>query len=150
MGMKAIPDGYGSITAYLIVDAAADAIGWYEQAFGARELFRLPMGDKIGHAELQIGDSRIKIADEFPDMKLLGPKARGGTSVTFMFYTDDVDAAFAGAISAGAVEESPVADQFYGDRTGTLRDPYGHRWTIATHVEDVELDEMQRRLDAMG
>ena len=146
---KPIPDGYHSVTPYLIVDDAAKAIEFYKQAFGAKEKFRLPMGDKIGHAEIKIGDSHVMLADEFPDMGHLGPKARGGTTVSLMIYVDDVDSAFKQAIDAGGDRsERPVEDQFWGDRMGTLTDPFGHQWSLATHVEDVPDEEMQARMKA--
>jgi len=150
MSVKPIPEGYHSITPYLVIDGAAAALDWYAQAFGAKELMRMPMGDRIGHAEIKIGDSVVMLADEFPDRDLLGPRKRGGASAGFMLYVDDVDASFARAISAGAVEERPVEDQFYGDRSGGLIDPFGHRWTISTHVEDIDEAEMQRRMEEMS
>jgi PhnB protein len=146
MSVKPIPEGYHSVTPYLSVGGAAEAIRWYETAFGATEALRLPMGDKIGHAEIKIGDSFVMLSDEWPEMGLLGPKSRGGTTVSLMIYVDDSDAVFARAIEAGATEERAVQDQFYGDRSGTLVDPFGHRWTISTHVEDVPEDEIQRRM----
>lgn len=144
---KPIPEGYHTVTPYLVIDGAAKAIDFYTRAFGAREKFRFPMGDRVGHAELEIGDSVIMLADEYPDMGHLGPKARGGTSVSLMLYLPDVDSAFRQAIDAGATEKQPVKDQFYGDRSGTLEDPFGHQWTLATHVEDVPEAEMQRRME---
>ena len=146
MSVRAIPEGYHSVTPYMIVDGAAEAIRWYGEAFGATEALRLPMGDKIGHAEIKIGDSFVMLADEWPDMGMLGPKARGGATTSLMIYVEDSDAVFARAIAAGASEERPVQDQFYGDRSGTLVDPFGHRWTISTHIEDVPEDEIQRRM----
>jgi PhnB protein len=146
MGVKPIPEGYHSVTPYMIVDGAAEAIRWYGEAFGAIEALRLPMGDKIGHAEIRIGDSVVMLADEWPDMGMLGPKARGGATMSLMIYVEDSDSVFARAIAAGATEERPVETQFYGDRSGTLIDPFGHRWTISTHVEDVPDDEIQRRM----
>lgn len=146
--VKPIPEGYHSVTPYLVVDGAADAIDFYKQAFGAEEKFRMPMGEnRIGHAELQIGDSVIMLADEWPDMDHLGPKARGGTTVSLMVYVPDVDSAFRKAIDAGATEKQPVKDQFYGDRSGTLEDPFGHMWTIGTHVEDVPEAELEARME---
>ena len=145
---KAIPEGYHSVTPYLIVKGAAKAIDFYKQAFGATEKFRMPAGDRIGHAELQIGDSVVMLADEFPDRGHLGPKARGGHTASFMIYVDDVDNAFRQAIDAGATQKQPVQDQFYGDRSGTLQDPFGHEWTLATHVEDVPEAEMESRMKA--
>jgi PhnB protein len=149
MAVHPIPEGYHSITPYLVVDGAAAAIDWYKRALGATEILRMPMGDRIGHAEIRIGDSVVMLSDEWPDMNLLGPKKRGGVTSSLMIYLPDVDAAFARAIEAGATEERPVADQFYGDRTGTLVDPFGQRWMISTHVEDVTPEEMDRRMAAM-
>jgi PhnB protein len=141
-----IPDGYRNVNVILTVDDAARAIDFYKQAFGATEISRLPMGDKIGHAELQIGDTRIMLNDEFPDNGNLGPKARGGTPVGLIIYTDDVDSAFKKAIEAGATETMAVEDQFWGDRMGSLTDPFGHKWSIATHTEDVTPEQMEQRL----
>ncbi|PTD25003.1 VOC family protein [Sphingomonas fennica] len=144
-----IPAGYHSVTPYLVVDDGAAAIEFYKQAFGAEEVLRMPMGDRIGHAEIKIGDSHVMLADEWPDMDHLGPRSRGGTTVSLLIYLPDVDAAFARAIEAGGREDRAVADQFYGDRAGTLTDPFGHQWTLATHVEDVSIEECRRRLDEM-
>ena len=141
-----IPEGYNSVTPYLVVDDAARAIEFYKQAFGAEEKFRMPMGDRIGHAEIKIGDSFVMLADEWPDMGVLGPKSRGGPTSSLMIYVEDSDSAFARAIEAGATEERPVETQFYGDRSGTLIDPFGHRWTISTHVEDLSDEEIKRRM----
>ena len=146
MSVKAKPDGYHSVTPYLIVNGAAEAIRWYGEALGAEEALRLPMGDKIGHAEIRIGDSFVMLSDEWPDYGKLGPKSRGGATSSLMIYLDDVDAAFERAIAAGGTAERPVEDQFYGDRSGTFIDPFGHSWTLSTHVEDVPEDEMQRRM----
>ena len=146
MAVKHIPEGYHSVTPYLIVDGADEAIRWYAQAFGATEALRLPMGDKIGHAEIRIGDSFVMLADEWPDMGIIGPKSRGGPTSSLMIYVEDSDSVFARAMEVGAIQERPVEDQFYGDRSGTLIDPFGHRWTISTHVEDVPDDEIQRRM----
>ena len=148
MGVKAIPDGYHSVTPYLIVDGAAEAIRWYEQALGATEVLRLPMGDKIAHAEIRIGDSHVMLSDEWPDHGKLGPKARGGATGSLMIYLEDVDAAFERALAAGGIEERPVEDQFYGDRSGTLTDPFGHSWTLATHKEDLSEEEIGARMAA--
>jgi PhnB protein len=145
---KPIPDGYRSVNVILTVDDAARAIDFYKQAFGATELSRLPMGDKIGHAELQIGDTRIMLNDEFPERDSLGPRARGGTSVGFVIYGDDVDSAFKRAIDAGGKEVMAVENQFWGDRMGTLTDPFGHKWSIATHVEDVPPEQFEERMKA--
>jgi PhnB protein len=149
MSVNPIPIGYHSVTPYLIVDNAAAAIAFYREAFGATEVLRLPMGGRIGHAEVKIGDSHVMLSDEWPEMEMVGPASRGGTSVSLALYVTDVDLAFARALAAGAREERPVEDQFYGDRTGTLIDPFGHRWSLATHIEDVAPEEMQRRLEAM-
>lgn len=147
--VKAIPEGYHSVTPYLIIDGAASAIEFYKNAFGATELFRFPAPEgRIGHAELQIGTSRIMLADEYPDMGYRGPVSLGGTPVSLMLYVEDVDAVVDRAVKAGASLERPVADQFYGDRVGGLTDPFGHVWHVATHVEDVSGEEMQRRAAA--
>ncbi len=145
---KPIPEGYRSVNVILTVDDAAKAIDFYKKAFGAEEKFRMPMGDRIGHAEIQIGDSHVMLSDEWPDMNLLGPNKRGGATASLMIYLEDVDQAFARALSVGAKEERAPADQFWGDRMGTLVDPFGHRWTLATHIEDVAPAEMQRRMEA--
>ena len=144
--VKPIPEGYHSVTPYLIVDDAKAAIDFYTRALGATEKFRLPMGDRIGHAEILVGDSHIMLADEFPDMGHLGPKARGGTTVSLMVYVEDVDSAFRQAIEAGGKEERPVENQFWGDRMGTFTDPFGHKWSLATTVEEVGPEELQKRM----
>ena len=146
--VKPIPDGYHSVTPYLICDRAADAIEYYKKAFGATELFRMDHEGKVGHAELKIGDSPIMLADEYPQMGYRSPKALGGTPVSIMIYVEDVDSVYQQAIDAGATEVKPLQDQFYGDRSGTLTDPFGHVWTIATHKEDVTMEEMNRRMAA--
>jgi PhnB protein len=144
---KPIPDGYNSVTPYLIVDDAKQALEFYTRAFGAEEKFRLPMGDKIGHAEIKIGDSFVMLADEFPDMGHLGPNKRGGPTSSIVLYVEDVDTSFKQALDAGAKEHRPVENQFWGDRMGTLTDPFGHQWSLATHVEDVPESEMQARME---
>jgi PhnB protein len=151
MSASPIPEGYHSVTPYLIVGGAAAAIRFYEQAFGATEVLRMPIGDgdKLAHAEIRIGDSHVMLSDEWPDMGMLGPKARGGTTSSLMIYLADVDAAYARALAAGATAERPPEDQFWGDRMGTLLDPFGHRWSLATHVEDVPEEEMQRKMAEM-
>jgi PhnB protein len=147
MPVKPIPEGYHSVTPYLIVDGAADAIEYYKKAFGATELFRMPMpGGKIGHAELKIGDSPIMLADEHPEMGYKSPTSWGGSPVSLMLYVDDVDAVFKQAIAAGGKEQRAVQDQFYGDRSGTFADPFGHVWTVSTHKEDVSMEEMEQRM----
>ena len=147
MSVKAIPEGYHSVTPYIIVDDAESAIGFYGRAFGAEEHLRLPMGDRIGHAEIRIGDSFVMLADEFPDMGFLGPKSRGGPTSSIMIYVEDVDAVFARAVAEGATAEREPEDQFWGDRMGTLLDPFGHRWSIATHKEDLSEEETLRRME---
>ena|SRR5437868_11392049 len=146
---KPIPDGYHTATPYLIVDGAARAIEFYKEAFGAKEMMRMaePSG-RVGHAEIKIGNSAIMLADEFPEMGARSPKALGGTPVSLMLYVEDVDKVFARAISAGGKETRPVKDQFYGDRMGSLADPFGHEWHIATHKEDVSPEEMKGRMVA--
>lgn len=141
-----IPDGYHTVTAYLTVDNAARAIEFYSEAFGAKELYRLPMGDMIGHAEVKIGDTHIMLSDEFAEMNIRGPNARGGPTAAFMIYVADADAAFAKAIKAGAKQDRAVEDQFWGDRMGSVIDPFGHKWSLATHVEDISPEEMQKRM----
>ena len=141
-----IPDGYPVVTPYLCVRGAADAIEFYADVFGAVERMRMPQPDgRIGHAELQIRDSVVMLADEFPDMGVLSPQSIGGTPVTLNVYVDDVDAAVDRAVAAGATLTRPVENKFYGDRAGQIVDPWGHQWSVATHVEDVAPDEMQRR-----
>lgn len=148
---KPIPDGYHSVTPYLIVKGAAAAIEFYKLAFGAVELFRMGGPDgRIGHAEVKIGDCPIMLADEHPEMNALSPKSIGGSPVGLMIYTDDCDAMYHRAVEAGATIVRPLMDQFYGDRNGQVDDPFGHRWTIATHKEDVSPEEMDRRVREMG
>ena len=150
--VKPIPDGYHSVTPYLVVDDAAAAIDFYKDAFGATEVLRMPMGDKIAHAEIKIGDSRVMLADESPERDIKGPKSRGGVTSSLMIYLPDVDTAFRRAVDAGATVDGDmeVKDQFYGDRSGTLVDPFGHKWTLATHVRDVPEEEMRQAVDAMA
>jgi PhnB protein len=148
--VKPVPDGYHTVTPYLIVDGAAAAIEFYKKHFGAEELVRMPMGGRVGHAELQIGDSRIMLADEFPERDARGPNSRGGTPVSILLYVPDCDAMFDRAVAAGAKVKNPMQDQFYGDRSGTLEDPFGHVWTISTHKEDLTPEEMMQRMKGMG
>lgn len=146
MPVQPIPAGYHAVTPYLIVDGAARAIEFYVRAFGAVEVMRVDAGGgKLGHAEIKIGDSTVMLADEHPEMGFKGPKAYGGTPVSLAVYVPDADATFARALSLGAKELRAVANQFYGDRSGTLVDPFGHVWNIGTHVEDVAPDELARR-----
>jgi PhnB protein len=151
---KPIPEGYHTVTPYLLIDGAAAALDFYKKAFGAKELFRFPMPDgKIGHAEMKVGDSHIMLADEpegemakTPDQaRFKSPKSLGKTSVLICLYVEDVDALAKQAVAAGAKELRPVVNQFYGDRSGTYEDPFGHVWTIATHIEDVSPEEMMKR-----
>jgi PhnB protein len=146
---KPIPEGYRTATPYLIVKGAAEAIDFYKRAFGATEMLRMadPQG-KVGHAEIKIGDSVIMLADEHPAMGYRGPRSLGGSSVSILLYLEDVDGVFERAVKAGAKAQRPVMNQFYGDRSGTLEDPFGHVWTVATHVEDVPPEELQRRAQA--
>jgi PhnB protein len=149
MAVKSIPDGYHSATPYLIVGDAAGAIEYYKKAFAAIEIMRFPMPNgKIGHAEIKIGDSPIMLADEYPEMGYKSPKSFGGSPVSIMLYVDDVDAVFGRAVAEGASVNEAVQDKFYGDRSGTVTDPFGHVWHISTHKEDVSLEEMQRRVKA--
>ena len=150
MAVKPIPDGYHTATPYLIIDGAADAIEFYEKAFGATELFRFaaPEG-KIGHAEIKIGDSPIMLADAYPDMGYNGPKSLGGSPVSLMIYVEDVDTVFNQAVEAGATVKEAVSVKFYGDRMGTVIDPFGHVWHVSTHKEDVSVEEMQQRAKRM-
>ncbi len=149
MAVKPTPDGYHSVTPYLIVKGAAAAIEFYKRAFGATELMRMEgTGGMVGHAEIRIGDSAVMLADEFPGMGFRGPKPLGGAGVSLLIYVEDVDARFEQAVAAGAKMLRPVKDQFYGDRSGTLEDPFGHVWTVATHTEDVSPEEMKRRSEA--
>lgn len=148
-GAKPIPDGYPRVTPYLCVDGAAAAIDFYTKVLGAAEKVRMAApGGKIGHAELALGDSIVMLADEHPDVGFLGPKSVGGTPVTISVYVENVDEVFERAVAEGASAERPIEDQFYGDRTGQFQDPFGHRWHVATHVEDVPAEEMEKRAAA--
>jgi PhnB protein len=151
MAVKPIPDGYHTATPYLVVNGAARAIDFYKQAFGATELFRMadPTSGKVGHAEIKIGDSPIMLADEFPEMGARSPQSLGGSPVGILLYVPDVDAVAGQAVAAGAKVVRPVQDQFYGDRSGTFEDPFGHKWTIATHKEDLSPEEISQRHQAL-
>jgi PhnB protein len=149
MSVKPIPEGYHSVTPYLIVRGGTDAIEFYKKAFGAVELFRMEApGGKIGHAEIKIGDSPIMLADEYPQMGYQGPQSLNGSPVSLMIYVEDVDAVFDQAVAAGAKVKEALQDKFYGDRMGTVTDPFGHIWHLGTHKEDVSPEEMQRRAKA--
>lgn len=150
MGVKAIPDGYYSLTPYVYVKGAAEAIEFYKTAFGATETVRMPgPGGEIMHAEVKIGNSILMLADENPDQHALSPQTRGGSTGSVMFYTEDVDAVFNRAVAAGAMAAVPPTDMFWGDRMGHLVDPFGHQWAIATHTEDVSEEEIIKRTSAM-
>jgi PhnB protein len=150
MAVQPIPAGYHTVTPYLIIKGAAAALDFYQRALGTQERVRMPGPDgKIMHAEIQIGDSMVMLADEFPQMGALSPQTIGGTAVGLCLYIEDVDVRFQKAVAAGAKIERPLQNQFYGDRSGTIIDPFGHKWTLATHIEDVTPDEMQRRMAAM-
>ncbi|MBW3564550.1 MAG: VOC family protein [Acidobacteria bacterium] len=146
---KAIPEGYRALTPYIVVDGANDAIEFYVRNFGGRVSVKLDSGDLVGHAEIIIGDSMLMIADAQPDMGWPAPAAGAALPMSLVLYTEDVDAVFARCIEEGAEEVRPVEDQFYGDRSGTIRDPWGHFWTIATHIEDVSEAEMKERMSRM-
>jgi PhnB protein len=149
--VQPIPAGYHSVTPYLIVRNGAAAIEFYKKAFNAVELMRFPgPGGKIMHAEVKIGDSPVMLADEMPDEGHVGPQTLGGVGISMMLYVEDVDKQFAQAVAAGATEKRPVQDQFYGDRSGTLVDPFGHVWTLGTHKEDLSMDEVKKRMEKMG
>lgn len=142
-------EGYHSVTPCLCVSDAARAIEFYKEVFGATEIKRMAMPDgKIAHAEIQIGDSRVALADEFPEMDFRSPQSIGGTATQFVLYDEDVDACVERAVAAGAKLTRPVKDQFYGDRSGSVEDPFGHHWYIATHIEDLTPEEVKRRMDA--
>ncbi|WP_037677752.1 VOC family protein [Streptomyces griseus] len=146
--VKAIPDGYAELTAYLSVDGASEAIAFYTEAFGAKEVSRYVAPDgKIMHAQIQIGGTIVMLSDESVEAGLLGPKSVGGTPVTLYLFVEDADATFARAVQAGAKQQRAVQDHFFGDRAGQVIDPFGHRWTLATHIEDVSAEEFERRAD---
>lgn len=149
--VKPIPEGYHSVTPYLIIKNAAAAIEFYKKAFKAKELFRMAKDDgKIMHAEIQIGDSRIMLADESPEMNAYGPETSGRTSVLIHLYVENVDQMFDDAVTAGATVVRPLKNQFYGDRIACLKDPYGHSWSVATHIEDVSAEEIAIRAKAQN
>ena len=150
MPVKAVPDGYNTVTPYLIVKNATQALDFYKRALGAKERLRLEApGGKIGHAEIEVDGSCVMLADEHPEMGYVGPRTIGGTPVSLHIYVVDVDTRFKQAIAAGGVEKRPVQDQFYGDRSGTFEDPYGHLWHLATHKEDLSQEEINKRAEAL-
>lgn len=149
MSVKPIPEGYHSVTPYLIVRGGGEAIEFYKKAFGAVELFRMAAPDgKIGHAEIKIGDSPVMLADEYPEMGYRGPQTLGGSPVSLLIYVEDVDAVFKQAVETGATVKEALQDKFYGDRMGSVVDPFGHVWHLGTHKEDVTPEEMERRAKA--
>lgn len=150
MSVSPIPEGYHSVTAYLIIEDAQQAIQWYHQVFGAEEKLRLTgPGGAIGHAEILIGDSHVMLADAHPDMGAFPPAHYGGSPINLLIYTTDVDVMFDRALEAGAEVVRPLVDQFYGDRSGMIKDPFGYTWTLATHIEDLSQAEVQQRFDDM-
>jgi PhnB protein len=150
MPVSPVPPGYHSVTPYLIVNGASQALSWYAAAFGAREVMRLPTpGGRIGHAEIDIAGSHVMLADEHPDIGAHAPGAYGGSPISLHVYVTNVDAVMQKAAAAGATIKSPAANRFYGDRLGSLLDPFGHTWHIATHIEDVPPDEIERRMAAI-
>ena len=147
---KPIPDGHHTVTPYLIIKDAANAIEFYKKAFGATEVMRMPgPGGKVMHAEIKIGDSPIMMADEHPEMNARSPQSFGGSPISILLYVEDVDTTFGRAVAAGAKVVKPVQDQFYGDRSGGVTDPFGHTWYIATHKEDISTAELQKRAAAL-
>jgi PhnB protein len=151
MPVNAIPDGYYSLTPYLVCKGAAKAIEFYAKVFGAQEVVRMPGPDgSVRHAEVKIGNSMLMLSDENKERGQLSPESIGGSGCSIMFYTDDVDKVFARAVAAGAKTETPPTDMFWGDRMGNIIDPFGHKWAIATHKEDVSPEEMEKRMAAMG
>ncbi|HEY7559936.1 MAG TPA: VOC family protein [Candidatus Binatia bacterium] len=149
--IRPIPKGYHAVTPYMSVQGAAGAIAFYKKAFGAKEVMRMPgPAGTIGHAEIQVGDSRIMLADEFPEMNFRSPRSVGGTPVNIHLYVSDVDRVVKKAVAAGAKLLRPVADQFYGDRGGSLEDPFGHVWHVATHIKDIPMKELKKRAAAVA
>lgn len=148
--VNAIPTGYEGATPYLIISDAARALEFYKRAFGAMEIMRIPTPEgKIGHAEFKIGAAIVMLADEFPDMNCKSPQSIGGSPVSMMVYVQDVDAFVERAVSAGAKMTTPVENKFYGDRSGSVEDPFGHHWHFATHIEDVPPAELAARAEAV-
>ena len=151
MSVKPIPDGYATVTPYLIIRGASEAIEFYKKVFGAKERLRIPMPEsRIAHAEIEIGNSLIMLADECPEMSIRGPLSIGGSPVNLHVYVTDADDIYAKALAAGATQVRPMANQFYGDRSGIFTDPFGHSWSVSTHVEDVAPEELEKRMAAMS
>jgi PhnB protein len=149
--LKPVPEGYHNLTPYLIVKGAAQALEFYQKAFGGTEIMRMPAPEgKIGHAEIKFGDSHLMLSDEAPEMGYRGPQSPGGSPVSLLLYVEDVDRTVERAIAGGAKLVRPIENKFYGDRAGTLNDPFGHTWHIATHIEDVSPEEMKKRVDALA
>lgn len=146
MAVKNPPEGYQGVTPYLSVKNADEAIAWYQKALDAELVYRMEWGGKVGHAELKLGGGFFMLAGEFPDMGILGPESRGGTTVSLLVYVADADSAFAKALEAGAKQVYPVDIKPWGDRSGQIEDPFGHRWTLATHVEDVSFEDLDKRM----
>jgi PhnB protein len=147
MTAKPIPEGFHTVTPVLTVEGGVEALSFYERAFGAKVVRRLVMGGKLMHSEIRIGDSMVSVSDAFPEFGSVAPDRDGPVPVAMLIYTEDADASYARAVEAGATGVNPPADQFHGDHAGSLRDPYGHRWMIATHTEDMSEEEMQRRTE---
>jgi PhnB protein len=149
--VKPIPEGYHNVTPYLVIKGAAAAIDFYKQVFGAVEVMRMPQPDgRVGHAELKFGDSHVMLADEFPELDVVGPRTLGNSPVGLLLYVDNVDKTVERALALGAKLKKPIQDQPYGDRNGTIEDPFGHKWTVAVHLEDVSPEEMERRMAAQA
>lgn len=146
MAVKNPPEGYEGVTPYLSVKDADEAIAWYQKALGAELVYRMEWQGKVGHAELKLGGGFVMLADEYPDLESVSPTTLGGTTVSLLLYVPDVDSAFATALAAGAKQQHPVDTKPWGDRSGQIVDPYGHRWTLATHVEDVSFGELDERM----
>ena len=144
-----IPDNRPRVSTYLCVDGAAEAIEFYTSVLGFTQRNRMEFGDRVGHCELMLGDSLVMVSDEWPEMGVVGPKTLGGTPMSMNVYVEDSDATFGAALAAGATELRPVENHFYGDRSGQFEDPWGHRWGVSTHVEDVDPAELERRAAAM-
>lgn len=146
---RVVPAGYGAVMPYLRVSGAVDAVAFYKKAFGAKERFRLTMGNRLGHAEIDINGCVVMLSDEFPEMDILGPKSLKGTTITMAIMVENCDAAVEKAVACGAKLQRPPQNEFYGDRSASIEDPFGHIWMLQQHIEDVSPKEMQKRLDTM-